>query len=214
MPLDPKIVEAIVLACVEPAPIDFKPADEMDVPRVTNAIQRGATSTGARFRDPVNRKPFLLGCLDFTEPLDEEHLIVGYGYRHGQTTRVEYLNHVSGEERRVSIPAYVLTEIQRHHSRRTDNEVIVFHNHPRNGMEPEWLYTIKSLLDDLPLASAADRHQLQRQALSPVGLLRFFQGQGRILFYLGESGFVKQFNLPSFLPFLSQLNSAPPTHTT
>jgi hypothetical protein len=27
-----------------------------------------------------------------------------------------------------------------------------------------------------------------------------------VLFYLGESGFVKEFRLPSLLPFLEQLN--------
>jgi hypothetical protein len=32
-------------------------------------------------RYAVSRKHFLCGCLDFTDPLEEEHLIVGYGYR-------------------------------------------------------------------------------------------------------------------------------------
>jgi hypothetical protein len=209
MPIDPKIVEAILLACIEPAPVDFRPADEKYVPRVRTAITRGVTPAGARFREPVSRKPFLLGCLDFTESLAEEHLIVGYGHRYGQTTKVEYLHHLVGEERRVSIPTYVQAEIQRHHARRTDNEVLVFHNHPRNGTEPEWFYTLKSILDDLPLPSADDRQQLQRHTLTPMGVMRHLFGQGRVLFYLGESGLVKEFHLPRLLPFLAQLNAKP-----
>ena len=72
-----------------------------------------------------------MGCLDFTETLPEEHLIVGYGYRYGKTTKVERLHHVAGEERSVSIPPYLREEIRRHHFQRTDAEVIIFHNHPR-----------------------------------------------------------------------------------
>lgn len=113
---------------------------------------------------------------------------------------------MAGEERRVAAPEYVRAEIRRHHFHRSDAEVIVFHNHPRTGNEPEWFYTLKSLLQDLPIASTGDREELQHHAFSPVGLIRQFFGQGRVLFYLGESGFVKEFRLPPLLPFLEQLN--------
>ncbi len=39
-----------------------------------------------------------------------------------------------------------------------------------------------------------------------MGLFRQFFGQGQVLFYLGESGFVKEFRLPPLLPFLDHLN--------
>lgn len=207
MPNNPKIVEAIMLACLEPNPITFRRSDESDLQKVKAAIRRGTDVKGAGFREPVNRNSFLLACLDFTEVLPEEHLIVGYGYRHGQTTRVERIHHVAGEQRQVSIPTYVREEIQRHHYRRTDAEVIVFHNHPRNGTEPEWFYTLKSMLQDLPVASTDDRRQLQQHAFNPVAFLRQLLRQGRVLFYLGESGFVKEFKLPPLLPFLEQLNA-------
>jgi hypothetical protein len=138
-----------------------------DVPRVKAAIKRGVTEKGAVFRPAVNRNPFLCGCLDFTESLPEEHLIVGYGYRYGRTTEVERVQHVAREERRVSIPDYVRKEIRRHHFHRSDAEVIVFHNHPRTGHEPEWFYTLKSLLQDLPIASNDDRQQVQLHAVNP-----------------------------------------------
>jgi hypothetical protein len=73
------------------------------------------------------------------------------------------------------------------------------------GNEPEWLYTLKTLVQDLPIASNADRTALQHLALNALGILRHLSGQGRVLFYLGESGLVKQFQLPPMLPFLEQL---------
>lgn len=209
IPNDPKLVEAILLACVEPNPIAFKSADENDVLRVTAAIKRGTTPKGAKFREPVNRNPFLLGCHDFTETLPKEHLIVGYGCRSGSTTKVDSLHHVVGEDRSIQIPVYVREEIRRRHYRRTDGEIVIFHNHPRLGSEPDWLYTVKALIEDLPIASDADRRELQHHTLTPVALIRQFFGRGRILFYIGESGFVKQFLFPPLLPFLAQFRSTP-----
>jgi hypothetical protein len=206
MPNDPKPVEAIILACLERNPVNFGAEHEDDVPRVKAAIKRAVTQKGAVFRPAVNRNPFLFGCLGFTDSLPEEHLIVGYGFRCCRTTEVERVHHVAGEERRVSIPAQVRQEIRRHHFHRSDAEVIVFHNHPRTGNEPEWFYTLKSLLRDLPIASNADRQQVQVHAFNPVALFRQFFGQGQVLFYLGESGFVKEFRFPPLLPFLGHLN--------
>lgn len=217
IPTDPKLIEAIILACLEKNPVDFRNVDDAEVERVQAVIKRATTPKGAAFRDPmVTRKHFLCGCLEFTEHLPEEHLIVGYGYRYGRTTEIERVHHVAGEQRRVSVPDYIRQEIRRHHFHRSDAEVIVFHNHPRTGNEPEWFYTLKSLLQDLPIASRPsdkvaapsndDRMELQHHAFNAVGLFRQFFGQGQVLFYLGESGFVKEFRLPPLLPFLEQLN--------
>ncbi len=206
MPADPKVIEAVILACLEKNPVDFRNVEKQEIERVQAAIKRATTPKGTAFRYPVTRKHFLCGCLDFTERLPEEHLIVGYGYRYGRTTDVERVHHVAGEERRVSVPDYIRKEIRRHHFHRSDAEVIVFHNHPRTGNEPEWFYTLKSLLQDLPIASNDDRIVLQHHALNAVALFRQFFGQGQVLFYLGESGLVKEFRLPPLLPFLEQLN--------
>jgi len=203
---DPKLIEAVILACLEKNPIDFQKVDETEVKRVRAAVKRATTAKGATFKYTVTRKHFLCGCLDLTDNLPEEHLIVGYGYRHGNTTVIERVHRVAGEQRRVSIPDYIRAEIRRHHFHRSDAEVIVFHNHPRTGNEPEWFYTLKSLVQDLPIASTDDRRTLQHHAFNSVGLLRQFLGQGQVLFYLGESGLVKQFLLPPLLPFLEELN--------
>lgn len=202
---DPKLIEAIILTCLEKNPVDFRNIDDSELKRVHAAIKRAATVEGTTFRYPVTRKHFLCGCLDFTDNLAEEHLIVGYGYRYGQTTAIDRVHRMPGEERRVNIPEYIREGIRRHHFRKSDAEVIVFHNHPRTGDEPEWFYTLKSLLQDLPIPSNADRGQLQQHAFNPVGLLRQVFGQGQVLFFLGESGFVKEFRLPPLLPFWEQL---------
>lgn len=209
-PADPKLIEAVILACLERDPIDFRHVAEAEVKRVMAAIKRATSPRGATLKYAVTRKQFLCACLDFTQHLSEEHLIVGYGHRRGNTTDIGRIHHVAGEERRVAVPDYVRAEIRRHHFHRSDADVIVFHNHPRTGDEPEWFYTLKSLIHDLPLASNADRNELQRQAFNRVGLFRQFFGQGQVLFYLGESGFVKAFQLPPLLPFLEQLNRPVP----
>ena len=206
MPADPKLIEAIILACLERNPVDFRKVDDAEVKKVQTAIQRATTEKGTGFRYPVTRKHFLCGCLDFTEHLEEEHLIVAYGYRYGNTTDIKRVHHFAGEQRRVAVPEYIRDEIRRHHFHRSDAEVVVFHNHPRTGHEPEWFYTLKSLLQDLPIASNDDRKELQHHAFNAVGLFRQFFGQGQVLFYLGESGFAKEFRLPPLLPFLDQLN--------
>jgi len=199
------ILETLLLTCVEPSPVQFSDKDEDDCRRVKAGIKRGSTPKGAQFQRPVNRKPFLLGCLEFTASLPEEHLIVGYGYRYGNTTSIERVHHVAGAERSVQIPVYIREEIRRHHYSTTDAEVVTFHNHPRIGYESEILYFIKALLDDLPIPSSEDRHVLQEHAFNPVAMLRQLMDQGRVLFYLGESGYVKQFNLPNLLAHLRLL---------
>src|ERR1039458_9896104 len=99
MPADPKLIEAIILACLERNAIDFRKVDDAEVKKVQTAIKRATTEKGIGFRYPVTRKHFLCGCLDFTEHLPEEHLIVGYGYRRGNTTDIDCIHHVAGEER-------------------------------------------------------------------------------------------------------------------
>lgn len=196
MPADPKIIEAVILACLESNSVDFRRVDEVEVNRAKAAIKRATAGKGAVLKFPVSRKHFLCACLDSTDRLEVEHLIVGYGYRYANSSTIGRIHHVVGEQRRVSVPAHIRAEIRRHHFHRSDAEVIVFHNHPRTGHEPEWFYTLKSLLQDLPIASNDDRKELQHHAFNAVGLFRQFFGQGQVLFYLGESGFVKEFRLP------------------
>jgi hypothetical protein len=202
MMLSPKVIEAIILACLERNPVDFRNVDEPQVRRVRAAIKRATTARGATFRDPATRKHFLCGCLDVTDRLQEEHLIVGLGTRHGNTTQIVHVYHVVGQERRVAVPDALRAEIRRHHFHKSNAEVVIFHNHPRTGNEPDWFYTLKALLQDLPIASTADREQLRHHAFNAVGLIRQFFDQGRVLFYLGESGLVKEFQLPPLLPYL------------
>ena len=172
IPNNHQIIEAVILSCLERNPIDFSKVDDSEVRRVKAAIKRAIDQKGAVFRKPLTRKHFLCGCLEFTDRLQEEHLVVGYGYRYGNTTDVERVHHVGGEDRRVAIPDYVRADIKRHHFHRSDAEVIIFHNHPRTGNEPEWFYTLKALLQDLPIASMDDRRQLQQHALNSSSLIK------------------------------------------
>lgn len=182
-----EIAESALLGSLEPSPISV--CSEHELPRVRNAILRAHRDGFARFRDVVNRNSFLLGCRDYTVDSGKEHLLVGYGFRYGSTTRVHSLHHVTGSSSSVCLPADVGHAMWAHYRRHHGNELLVFHNHPCNPLN--------LLLDNLPLPSRTDRRFLEARALQPEQIVRRLLGGGRIRFYLGENGFVKEFRLPS-----------------
>jgi hypothetical protein len=192
-----EIAESAVLASFEPNAIQFNTRNEEEVPRVRAALLRGGAGKIARFRPPVNRNGFLLGCLDYTELCPEEHLIVGYGFRHGSTTKVQSLHHAIGNAHSSVIPTTVAHTLWDHYGRHKANEAILFHNHPQN--------LLYQLLDCMPLPSRTDRLTLEIRALQPVQLLRRLLGQGRVLFFLQQDGLVKEFTLPSVLTHIGHM---------
>lgn len=202
--IDPALIEPLLLACIEKDPVNLQRVNNSHVKRAIRAINRATTTKPATVREPIMTKEFLAACHDLTDDAQREHLIVAYGYQYRKGTDLYAFHHVTGAERQVQIPDHVREEIQRHHAHRTDAEVIVFHNHPRTGQEPAWFYTLKALLSDLPIASSADRRVLEAHQFSPLGVIRQFLRQGQVHFYLGESGYVRQFSLPLLLTFLAQ----------
>ncbi len=209
MTVDQNLIEAILLACMDPNPINLSRVDAREVERARNAIKRAQrTHKTAGLREIITRNEFLAACQDHTSTAREEHLIIGYGWQYAKGTDIEKIHHVGGQTRSVHLTDDVRADIRRHHYHQTDAEVLVFHNHPRIGDEPEWLYTVKALLQDLPIPSIADRQVLQTHAYNPVGILRTILGQGQVRFYLGESNYVREFRLPPLLPFLERLRAA------
>jgi len=189
-----EITESAVLGCLEPMPVSGCYDDEL--PRVRRAILRARGGTLARFRDQVNRNAFLLGCGAYTDVKPEEHLLIGYGFRHGATTKVESLHHATGGAGSVRLPNAMALAMWDYYGQHEDNELLIFHNHPYSPL--------KFLRDHLPLASRQDRIFVETRALHPQQLLRRLLGRGRILFYLGENGYVKEFNLPSIIAMLGR----------
>jgi hypothetical protein len=191
-----EIAESTLLGCLEPNALSFSAAHEGDVPRVRGAIRRALNGQLARFRDPVNRNAFLLGCLDYTANRPEEHLLVGYGFRYGRTTKVESIHHAVGDSGSVGLPRNIAHAMWDYYPQHDENELLIFHNHPLN--------VLNLLFDNLPLASQTDRVFAEARALNPLQIVRRLLGQGRINFYLGENGFVKEFRWPSVLALLER----------
>lgn len=184
-----ELAESAILGRFEPEPLSSCYDDELR--RARQGIMRAEDGQLARFRNYVNRNAFLFACLDHTDDKRAEHLMVGYGFRHGSTTKVTALHHVKGCTHSVHIPANVAHAMWDHYNRDSRNELLVFHNHP---------YSPRNfLLNNQPLPSAADRRQPTARALNPDQLWRTALGQGRVMFYLGENEQVKQFRLPSLL---------------
>ena len=193
-PLALEIAESAFLGCLEPNPVSHCYHDEL--PRVRRAILRARDGSLARFRGQVNRNAFVLGCGAYADGKPEEHLLVGYGFRHGATTKVECLHHAIGETNTVRLPDAVAHAMWDYYGQHEDNELLIFHNHPYKPLN--------FLLDNLPLASRQDRLFLEARALHPQQLVRWLLGQGRVRFYLGENRCVKEFCLPSIVALLDR----------
>ena len=190
-----EITESAVLGCFEPKPISSCYDDEL--PRARQAILRARNGKLARFRYQVNRNAFLIACRDYADEKPEEHLIIGYGFRHSSTTKVESLHHVIGKTGTVHLPDNVAHAMWDFYGRHDSNELLVCHNHPYNPLN--------FLFDNWPLTSRQDRLFLEARGLNPPQLARRILGQGRILFYLGENGHVKECRLPSIVSLIDRL---------
>jgi len=124
-----------------------------------------------------------------------EHLILGYGFRHGSTTKIRAVHHAIGAKQQVQLSGAMVAEPNRHAAADPRSGVVILHNHPRN--------IINNLFDSLPLESNTDRKILKNMALNPVQICRRRSGAGRILFHLGEDGFVRDFRWPQLATILN-----------
>lgn len=184
----PELVTSGIMGFLDPTPITWTARHERDLPKIRPVLVRPSSDLPARFKKPVNRNSFLLACLDLTETEQVEHLIVAYGARYGSTTKISSVHHAVGSESRVQLSEAMVRQMSSHISSGHKNEVVVFHNHPGN--------IINKLFDNRPLASNTDRRTLEGLTLSLSQLCRRCSGGGRVLFYLGENGFVREFNWP------------------
>jgi len=189
-----EITESAILGCLEPEPISSCYDDEL--PRVYRAILRARDGKLARLGHKVNRNSFLVACGEYADGRPEEHLIIGYGSRHGSTTKVAGIHHIVGATNSVLLPDAVAHSMWDFYGQHDRNELLIFHNHPYN--------VINFLFDNPPLASRRDRLFLEARALNPAQLARRVLNEGRMIFYLGENGFVKEFRLPSIVALLDR----------
>jgi hypothetical protein len=107
---------------------------------------------------------------------------------------VESLHHAIGSADSLHLPIAVAQAMWQYHRQHDKTELLVFHNHPYNPLN--------FLFDNLPLPSRRDRLSLEAHALDPQQVVRSLLGQGRVRFYLGENGFVREFRLPSVVALL------------
>jgi hypothetical protein len=189
-PLVQELVKNVLLSAFEPGPMTLPRSDEPELLRAKRIIKRADATSVTSFREPAKRSSFLGACLDLTDGEDREHLIVGYGIKHGNTTRIEAVHHALGEQHSVRPTTEILNTVLHHIQSRRRGEIVIFHNHPQT-----WLNT---LLDNAPIASSADRQWLERLRFNPYQFAKMLLGNGDVLFFLGENGFVKKFSFPSF----------------
>lgn len=191
-----ELVGTMLSKVFDPNPVVFKSADEAGVGPVRTGCRK-PLGTLHKFRGKLNRNAFLRGCGVFTADAPVEHLIVGFGFRHGSTTVVEQMAHAVGTEAAVNIPEHVSAAIRGYIQQEHDNEVLLFHNHPRNP--------INDVFDNTPLPSGTDRRTLVSFHSDLKILGKALMGGGRVRFYIGENGFVQEFRTPDLLPLLERL---------
>jgi len=186
-----KIGEPYLLSLLEPNEIRFKKKNNEGIDPVNDLLE--TTKTNIQELNPdLPRNSVLRGCLYYTEELSEEELIIGYGKKQGQGTNIYSLQHFSGERGKVGFPDHAMLGIKEYVRSGKNNEVIVYHNHPFN--------MLRGFLDNLPLASLADRRILKTQIFdSPELFIKDLFNLGTIKFYVEENGFVKEFTLPSII---------------
>lgn len=178
-----------VLGNAEQRPLTWTQQNEREAKRIISGLSTPTGQGGVQFKTPVNRNSFLLACLDITEDESIEHLIVGYGDRYSKTTKISAAHHSVGGAATVSMPTHILSQIQHHSTDGFSSEVVIFHNHPKN--------LLNLLVDNLPLTSDTDRRTASQWNLNPMQFIRTLAKGGRVLFYVGENGFVKPFYLPN-----------------
>ena len=186
-----EILKNYCLSLFEPNPVNLTAVKEAEVIRAKKAINISNGVRAARFNEsPINRSSFLAACFEATYNEPIEHLIVGYGFKYRNTTKVLSLHHVIGNKGSVAPTTTITDMMQRHTTEVHRGEVLIFHNHP------QWFLNI--LTDNLPLASSADRTIGEQLRFNPFQLLKSFFGTGDVKLYVGENGYVQEFVLPPF----------------
>ncbi len=180
------LLDAGLSSLFDPHSIEFRGTDEVGVRPVRSACQATAGEP-VRLRHPLNRNAFLCGCLDFTEDEPVEHVIAGFGRRHGKTSRIEAIAHRLGSADHVDIGPDVWEAVRRWLAGTSRGEVLLVHNHPPN--------VLNRFFDNLPLASATDRDTWLGTLLRGGGL-RFF---------LVENRYVRELRTPPLLRLLERL---------
>jgi hypothetical protein len=197
-----EFLDPVLASAFDPEPVRFRSDDERGVRPIREAV-RTANGAPVSIR-PLNRNAFLCGCLDLTHAQSIEHLIVGFGRKHRSTTKVDRLAYTTGSAGQVAIPPWVALSIRAHMAADHSNEVVVFHNHPRNPLHVAF--------DNTPIASTPDRNVFTREVLNIISVVRSLMGGGRARYFLGENGFVREFCTPpirKISEFLGRLSPAP-----
>jgi hypothetical protein len=139
-------------------------------------------------RKSILRNSFLKGCLELTKNQPIEFLIIGFGTKRGTGTDIYSVLYLKGDEASISVPQDVIELIISMVSI-PGNEVIIFHNHPKNQLN--------KILKNKPWASFADRKTiLNTRLFSPFLIIQSYLGWGEIKFFLGENGKVREISRP------------------
>lgn len=194
------LADSVLSRILDPNPISFRPEHAVGVKTV--AAVGAVMHTKTMLPKLLVRNAFLRGCHELTATQRMEHLIVGFGTRHGSTTKIDSLFHCTGNATSVGFPVALVELMRKHQLAGRDHELVVYHNHPKG-----WLNTY---VYDGPMPSVTDRNTMWSQKLNPVQLVKAIIGGGDVLFFVSESGRVQQIKSPAVLQTLEAIQRALP----
>lgn len=190
---------SVVASAFDRPPIAWKHKDHSGIHPVQRLCSTGVAGPH-NLRPPLNRNAFLAGCHHFTADALVEHLIVGLGHKHGPTVRVHSLLHWVGEPTSIAVPYGLREQMTSYVAAGRENRVIVFHNHPRNGLD--------AVLDPDPIASIADRATMLRWLMDPVVATKSLLQGRQFQWFVGQNGFVREFTTPDIIGLWARCTGA------
>lgn len=188
---------------LDPAPIHFMVRDRKDSGLITAPL-RALPDTWHKLKRQVDLYKFLYACRACTGKLPVEYLVAALGHNKGKGLRLTRPYYTVGDANRVAVPKALQADVEAHLLSDHRAEAVLFHNHPPT--------IAHAITNHGPLASRADRQVWASWFKHLPLLVKRVLGGGRVHFYLGENGAVREFDAPSMRDvweYLSKLGSTP-----
>lgn len=186
---------------LDPEPNRFLARDRKDSGVVT-ATMRALPDTWRKLQRQVSLYKFLYASRAYTGRLPVEYLGAALGCNKGKGLKPARLYYSVGNANSVAVPPELESDIEAHLMSDHRAEAVVFHNHPPT--------LVHAIVNHRPLASGADRQVWLNGKKNLPLLVKRVLGGGRVYFYLGENGTVREFDAPSLRDvwgYLSKMGS-------
>ena len=180
---------------------------------VATKLARSSDDSFIAFPNQYGRHTTLAGIWMFLErDHKREYLITAFGQRSGQglsrPARFSGLHISFGDTGRVNFSSRCLDYLQKHVGAVDNAEVLICHNHPRNGVTE----ILAQLMDWSPLPSNTDRRTLSHFKYASIAKWLESGDFLNLRFFLVEHGRLREFILPPATDILNTMRKLRETY--